>query len=540
MVAPLSTPSRDMPPAGWGNPSARTGLPPHAATWLRAELGLTAGTSRAPGPVQVSPSTLPEAARAALVAVLGAEQLLLADDARLLRAAGKSYLDLVAMRSGAVRAPDAVALPGTAEQVRGVLAVCARHGLTVVPFGGGTSVVGGVSPLGAAPVLSLDLRRLDRLLSVDPVSLTAVFEPGVRGPAAEALLAAHGLTLGHFPQSFEYATIGGFAATRSAGQASSGYGRFDEMVLGLVLQTPAGELRLGRGAATAAGPSLLGLAVGSEGVFGVITEVTVRVRRIPESGRYEAFFFKTWEDGLAALRSMEQAGISPDVARLSDPDETRVQLTLAGSGGLKSLLGKAFLSRRGYRPGCLAILGWDGPAASVTARRKAVLPLLRARGGMSVGTTIGEKWRHGRYAGPYLRDDLLDAGALVETLETSALWSQLPTTWSAVRTALATELPGAVVMCHVSHLYPQGASLYFTVLSTQSEADPVGQWQAAKDAASHALVATGATITHHHAVGADHRPFMADEVGALGVEVLRAVKSVLDPTGILNPGKLIP
>ena len=539
MAAPHSTPSRDMPPAGWGDPAARTGLPPHAAAWLRAEIGLTARVS-VPSPVQVAPSHLPEAARLALTEVVGAEHLLLTDDARLLRAAGKSYLDLVAMRSGAVAAPDAVALPGTAEQVRDLLAVCALHRLTVVPFGGGTSVVGGVSPLGPGPVVSLDVRRLDRLLSVDPVSLVAVFEPGVRGPDAEALLAAHGLTLGHFPQSFEYATIGGFAATRSAGQASSGYGRFDEMVLGLVLQTPAGELRLGRGAATAAGPSLLGLAVGSEGAFGVITEVTVRVRRTPEAGRYEAFFFKTWEDGLAALRAMEQAGISPDVARLSDPDETRVQLTLAGSGGLKGLLGKAFLSRRGYRPGCLAILGWDGPAASVTARRKAVLPVLRSRGAMSVGTTIGGRWKHGRYAGPYLRDDLLDAGALVETLETSALWSQLPTTWSAVRAAVTAKLPGAVVMCHVSHLYPQGASLYFTVLSARSETDPVGQWQAAKDAACHALVATGATITHHHAVGADHRPFMTDEVGALGVEVLRAVKSVLDPTGILNPGKLIP
>ena len=534
-----TTPVRDMPPVGWGDPDRRTGLPPQAAAWLQAEIGLPVAPA-SPGPVRVTASTLGDLSLAALICAVGPEHVLLEDPARLLRAAGKSYLDLVRMRSGSVGAPDAVVLPGTAAEVRAVLAACAAHGLTVVPFGGGTSVVGGVSPVGPSPVVSLDLRRMDRLLSVDPVSLTAVFEPGVRGPGAEALLAAHGLTLGHFPQSFEYATIGGFAATRSAGQASSGYGRFDEMVLGLVVQTPAGELRLGRGAASAAGPDLLGLMLGSEGAFGVITEVTVRVRPKPKSGRYEAFFFKTWEDGLAALRALEQAGLAPDVARLSDPDETRVQLTLAGTGGLKGRLGRKVLSARGYATGCLAILGWDGTTASIADRRKVVLPVLKSRGAMSVGTSIGERWKHGRYDGPYLRDDLLDAGALVETLETSALWSQLPATWAAVRTALSAQLPGCVVMCHVSHLYPQGASLYFTVLAAQSTTDPVTQWQNAKDAAGHALVASGATITHHHAVGADHRPWMTDEVGALGVEVLKAVKAVLDPTGMLNPGKLIP
>jgi alkyldihydroxyacetonephosphate synthase len=271
--------------------------------------------------------------------------------------------------------------------------------------------------------------------------------------------------------------------------------------------------------------------VGSEGAFGVITEVTLRVRRLPAVKRYEGFFFRSWADGVAAMRAMEQAGVAPDVARLSDPDETRVQLALSGASRVQ----RTYLRAR--RASCFAVFGWEGDAASVSLRRKASLSVVR--GAIGVGTSAGDKWEHGRYDGPYLRDDLLDEGVLVETLETSARWSSLLDTHSAVRTALAEALPGAIVMCHVSHLYRQGASLYFTVIGRQSD-DPVKQWQRAKDAACDAIVAAGATITHHHAVGTDHRAWMTDEVGPLGVEVLRSVKALLDPAGILNPGKLIP
>lgn len=525
--------------AGWGEAARRPGLPPHALAWLRREIGLGAASQPVPlTDVRLSPPALPAPARAALEAVA---QLRDDDETRVRHAAGRSYLDLLHLRAGEVVGPDAVVLPANADEVAAVLAVCVEHGVAVVPFGGGTSVVGGVAPLRgkAEAVVSLDLCRLDRLLSVDAESLTAVFQPGVRGPAAEALLAPYGLTLGHYPQSHEYASLGGYAATRSAGQASTGYGRFDDLVLGAVLTTPAGPLRLGRGAATAAGPSLLGLAVGSEGAFGVLTELTLRVRPLPETTRYEGLFFRTWQEGRTALRRLEQQRLAPDVARLSDPDETRVSLALAGSGGLKGRVGRAVLAARGYRGGCLAVLGWEG--AGIDARRKAARHVLRETGAFAVGTAVGERWRAGRFDAPYLRDDLLDAGVLVETLETSATWSRLDETREAVRAALATALSATppVVMCHVSHLYPQGASLYFTVLSRRAVLDPVGQWERAKAAASAALVAQGATITHHHAVGVDHAAYLVDEVGALGVDVLRAVKSVLDPTGVMNPGKLV-
>ena len=532
----------DLSPLGWGDPSRRTGLPAHAAAWLRGELGPAAPTLPA-GTPSLRPSALSDGARGALAAAVGAEHVRTDDDARLLRAAGRSYVDLLRLRDGGpVDAPDAVVLPVDAAQVGEVLRVCADEGVAVVPFGGGTSVVGGVSPLrGRFPaVVALDVRRMDRLVDVDEEARTATFEPGVRGPAAEQLLGSYGLTLGHFPQSYEHASLGGYAATRSAGQASTGYGRFDDLVVALELQTPAGPLRLGRGAATAAGPDLLGLALGSEGAFGVVTSVTVKVRPQPAVRRYDGAFFRTWEQGCVALRELEQERVAPDVARLSDPDETRAQLALAGSGGLKGRVGRTVLALRGYRGGCLAVLGWEGSAAGVEARRKASLQVAKRHGALVVGSSVGERWEHGRYDGPYLRDDLLDAGYLVETLETSATWSRLHATHAAVRAALAASLPGAIVMCHVSHLYAHGASLYFTVLAARSADDPVGQWTRAKASACDAIVTSGATITHHHAVGTDHRDWMTAEVGALGVEVLRAVKATLDPAGILNPGKLIP
>ncbi|MCW2598630.1 MAG: flavoprotein [Frankiales bacterium] len=513
----------DMVHAGWGDPARRTGLPPAAASWLQSQVGVGARSQPVPLDEAAVPASRLSAGQLEALRASGAT-VLVDDAARARRAAGRSYLDLLSLRSGAFAAPDAVVLP-TAGQVGEVLRACAAAGIAVVPFGGGTSVVGGVAPLAGelSAVIALDLRQLDSLLSLSEEDLTATFEPGLRGPAAEALLNARGFTLGHFPQSYEHATIGGYAATRSAGQASTGYGRFDANVLGLTVETPAGPLTLGRGAATAAGPGLLQLFVGSEGAFGVITSVTLRIRRLPAVKRYDAWLVRSWEDGIAALRRLEQQGVVPDVARLSDVDETSVNLRLSAPRPVQLLA----------RGRCLLVLGWEGSASSVSARRKAAsirgIPLPGA----------GAKWEHGRYAGPYLRDDLLDAGFLVETLETSASWSSLLTTWAAVRTALSDALGSCVVMCHVSHLYSQGASLYFTVLAAQSSS-PVAQWQRAKEAASAALVATGATITHHHAVGFDHRPWMSEEIGPLGVCVLRAVKDVLDPTGILNPGKLIP
>jgi alkyldihydroxyacetonephosphate synthase len=496
-----------MTPVGWGDPARRKGLPPAAASWLARQVG-TAGPSAPQAAAPLPPSRLSPEQLAGLRAT-GAE-IDLSDESRIARAAGRSYLDLLSLRSGAFRVPDAVVRP-TAEQVAAVL----RCGVPLVPFGGGTSVVGGVTPP-TTPGVALDLSRLDRMLALSEEDRTAVLEAGLAGPAAEALLTARGWTLGHFPQSFEHATIGGFAATRSAGQASTGYGRFDALVVAMTVETPAGRLVLG-GSPTAAGPSLLQLFLGSEGAFGVITSVTVRIKPLPAVRRYDAWLVRSWEDGIEQLRELEQSGVVPEVARLSDVSETALSLRLSAPT----------LVRRLARGRCLLVLGWEGTAGSVKQRRR------RMRGIPLPGA--GDTWEHGRYQGPYLRDDLMDAGFLVETLETSAPWSQLLTVHAAVRDALTEALGRCVVMCHVSHLYPHAASLYFTVLASAER-----EWQPAKDAACRALLASGATITHHHAVGTDHRPWLSAEIGELGVDILRAVKQVVDPDGILNPGKLIP
>ncbi|HEX6247818.1 MAG TPA: FAD-binding oxidoreductase, partial [Nocardioidaceae bacterium] len=361
------------------------------------------------------------------------------------------------------------------------------------------------------------------------VSRTAELAAGLLGPQAEALLAEHDLTLGHFPQSFEYASIGGFAATRSSGQASAGFGRFDAMVVGLRVATPIGTLELGTSPANAAGPDLRQLVLGSEGAFGVITSITVRVRPAPRVTRYEAWRFDTFTEGAAALRLLVQDQVAPTVLRLSDEAETAINLARPDEVGGETA------------GGCLMVTGYEGTQEYVDRTHAAVTGRLAALGGTPLGEEPGQAWARGRFHGPYLRDSLLDVGVLVETLETATFWSRIPELHAAVKGALEASLEGhsPIVLCHISHVYETGASLYFTVAAKQ-DADPLAQWARAKAAASDAMVAAGATITHHHAVGRDHLPWLAEEVGPVGVEILRAVKQRLDPAGVLNPGVLVP
>jgi alkyldihydroxyacetonephosphate synthase len=508
--------------SGWGDPGAGPSLPAHAEALLRDELGVSGGVVSRPvalADVTLPPSALTARARERLTAVAEVRD---DHEARVLRCRGKSYLDLLAQRAGdCASAPDAVVIPG---DVQAVLRICAEEGIAVVPFGGGTSVVGGLAGLRGPydALVSLDLGRLDRVLGVDASSLTAVFEPGIRLPEADRALRGAGLKLGHVPQSYEWASVGGCVATRSAGQASTGHGRIDANVLGLDLVTPSGPLHTLDIAATAAGPDLRALVVGSEGALGVITRVALRVHPLQESVHHEGWAFPSFAEGADALRRLEQAGLAPDIARLSDEEETRLSVARAGTGRL----GRTLLGGR-----CLLVLGWEGR----TGRRRAVATRLLRWGGIPLGSKPGHAWAASRFAGPYLRDDLLDRGVLVETLETATSWSNLAHLYDTVRRIFE----GAHVGCHVSHLYPTGASLYFTILAAQ-EPDPVAQWRALKARARDALASAGGTLTHHHAIGHDHAPWLRREIGDLGVNLLRTLKSHCDPAGIMNPGKLLP
>jgi alkyldihydroxyacetonephosphate synthase len=511
---------------------------------LRERVGELQPSPRAPelGDFDLSAAEpLPQA----LIDAVGEENVFTAAEDRIRHATGCGYRDLARLRSGRLeQAPDAVLLPVDAEVVKRVLAVCATEGVAVVPFGGGTSVVGGVEPLRGSHdrLISLDLARLQGV-EVDVRSLTARLGAGLRGPEAEAELAKHGLVLGHYPQSFEYATIGGFAATRSAGQASSGYGRFDSLVSSVRLIAPAAELSTLETPHTAAGPALRELVIGSEGIFGVIPDVTVRVRPAPRQRRYEAWIAESFEAGTEIVRALAQGSGLPDVIRVSDEEETEVSLALSGPRGVAASLLGGYLGLRRRRGGSLIILGFEGEEDSVARRRALSVRELHKGGAVYLGQSAGRSWEHGRYQGPYLRDTLMKMGAIVETLETSQTWSGLGALHAAVggaiRDSLAVQGTPGLAFCHLSHAYPDGASLYFTFIARSRQGEEIEQWQRVKQAASEAIVANGATITHHHAVGHDHAPYMEAEVGETGLDVLRAIKDQLDPTGIMNPGKLL-
>jgi alkyldihydroxyacetonephosphate synthase len=535
---PAHPAGRDLAWWGWGSAEHPRALPSGALDLLGAELGPLEPAPAAPD--AELPAPRPVAALEGVVALRADHE------ARRAHAAGKSYPDLVRMRSGRPgRAPDAVAAPASPAEVGAVLRACAAAGIAVVPFGGGTSAVGGVDPLagGHTAVVALDLGALDRLEDVDARSGVAVLGAGLRLPEAEALLSRHGLTLGHTPQSYEYATVGGCVATRSAGQASTGYGRIDELVAGLHAVAPAGELRFAPRPPSAAGPDLRELVVGSEGTLAVVCSAALRVRPAPGRVRREGWSFPTLTAGLEAFRVLEQGGDAPDVARLSDAEETRISLAQGGRSRAVRALG-GYRRLRGHADGCLAILGWEGEGETIARRRGRAADVARRWGGVALGAGPGRAWARGRFSAPYLRDALLDAGVMVETLETAATWSRLEALHAAVggalHDALASRGTPPIVMCHVSHLYPVGASLYFTFLARREAGAELAQWRAAKQAASEAIVAAGATITHHHAVGTDHAGWMRAEVGETGLALLRAAKRELDPDGILNPGKLTP
>jgi alkyldihydroxyacetonephosphate synthase len=539
------TPRRDVKWWGWGDPAVEPSLDTEALGVLRDRIG-----ALQPWPLEraLEDFELPaaESLPQALVDAVGDENVFTSDEDRLRHAVGRGYVDLARLRNGALEvAPDAVVMPRSASALQRILEICAAEGVAVVPFGGGTSVVGGVEPLRGSHgrLISLDLGAL-RDIVVDERSLTARLGAGLRGPEAEAALARFGLTLGHFPQSFEYATIGGFAATRSAGQASSGYGRFDALVSSVRMLAPAGEISTLETPHTAAGPALRELVIGSEGALGVIPDVTVRVQPAPGVRRYEAWIAESFDAGTEIVRGLAQGPGLPEIIRVSDEEETEGTLALNGPRGISGRLFDGYLGVRHRRGGALVIVGFEGDEESTARRRALTVRALRSGGAAYLGQSAGSSWEHGRYQGPYLRDTLMEMGAMVETLETSHTWSRYHELHEAVGTAIREALEGqgtpGLVFCHLSHAYADGASLYFTFISRARRGDELEQWAAVKRAACEAIVAHGGTITHHHAVGRDHAPYMEAEVGEMGLEMLRAVKEQLDPAGVMNPGKLLP
>lgn len=533
---------------GWGEAAHPAMLDAGALAMLAERLG---DCGLAMPPVALEHVKLPEpqlasADIAALERVLGADGVSTAHADRVHHAAGRGYLDLVRLRQGEpVGAPDAVARVQSHEQILELLSVCSKQGIAVVPFGGGTSVVGGVEPLRGEhhAVIALELASLSGVHDLDRESMSVTADAGMRVAELERELSATGLTLGHFPQSFEYVSLGGCAATRSAGQASTGYGRFEDLVLGLRAATPAGAIDLRVLPASAAGPDLRQLILGSEGTLGVIDRLSLRVRPHPPMSLYQGLLFGDFQSGAQALRRLVQEGAAPTLARLSDLSETELTLRLA-SGGIKHALRKLYFAARGRQEGCLAILGFEGDPEQVHLAWRHARIRAREHGAIVLGQGAGEAWRASRFSAPYMRDELLTHGVMVETLETATTWSNLHTLKAAVSAAIEQALGSCgtrgIVGCHISHLYETGASLYFTFIARMLRDEQERQWRAVKDAVGAAIVAGGGTITHHHAIGRDHSAWLRQEIGESGIAALAAVKQELDPAGVMNPGKLLP
>ena len=541
--------------AGFKNPIAAR---EDVWTWLAAELGmpsLLATPARPLEGIELPASQLDAAVRGQLVTILGEDRVRDSKYERAFHALGRSYHDLLRLRAGDLStAPDVVLYPRATEEVLSVLACAAAANIAIVPFGGGTSVVGGVTgargPFRA--VATLDLSGMDQIRHIDTESLTATADAGIYGPALEQGLNTRNFTLGHFPQSFEFSTLGGWIAHRGAGQQSLRYGRPQDWLVSLKLATPRGLLTTEDFPASAAGPRLTDLAVGSEGTFGIVTEATMRVRETPAVKDYRGWLFHDFASGTSAIQNAVQGGLPAAMLRLSDATETNFYRAFGAIGerpGLRDRLTNLYLgARRFTESAALLIVGFEGAPQLVIEGHNRFARMARDMMALDAGRSPGKRWYEGRFHGPYIRDPMMDRGVGVDTLETATRWGNIDALYTAVKAAIEKAVsetvprPGAngIVMCHISHAYQTGASLYFTIIFPRALDGELAQWRAIKTAASDAIAACGGTISHHHGVGEDHLPWIEQEKGALGIDVLRAIKHALDPKGILNPGKLIP
>lgn len=524
---------------GWGGETEDHPLSARAHGFITERIGAAAPAQSA---------TREAALRAVGVSRLPASTLFATDAAtRLDHAFGQSTPDWIAMRSGRVGCcADGVAFPASHDEAAAALEEARRVGAIVIPYGGGTSVVGHLRvPEGDRPVVNVSLEKLASLQALDLVNLTAKFGAGTPGPAIEAALATQNLTLGHYPQSFELSTAGGWVVTRSSGQQSLRYGRIEQLFHGGRLATPSGDLKVGGLPASSAGPDLREAVLGSEGRLGLLTDVTLRVRPRAAYEKFHAIFFPDWRTGFEAVRELAQASVALSMLRYSNQAETETQLALVeGHEGALTWLAR-YLRFRGVGEGaCMLLAGVTGSEREARHARADLSDIARRHRGVAVGTAIGRAWAKNRFRGPYLRNGLWDAGIAVETVETCVPWSGAGAMLAAIegagRASLAAEGERVHVFTHLSHVYRQGCSVYTTFVYRLA-ADPdanLARWLGIKTAASQAVVAGSGTISHQHGVGIDHMPWLPAEKGELGMALLRASARELDPTGMMNPGKL--
>ncbi len=544
---------------GWGHEDVTfdDSTKPELWPYLKRELGVD--EIRWEKPVAFEDVTLPEqknneAFLAAIRAGLGDGQVVDDKKSRLVHAAGKSFRDLWLMRHGQVQfAPDCVVYPDTEEDVALVVRAAHEHGVVLVPFGGGSNIAGCLVPSdrGGRMVVSLDMCRMHRVLEVDRYSLTARIQPGVYGQHLEDQLAEHGVTLGHFPDSFLHSTLGGWVATRSAGMQSDIYGKIEDMVISLRMVTPSGTIITRTVPKSSNGIDIKHLCIGSEGILGVITEVVVQVHHKPEKEDWYGWLFPDFKSGLDAIHECHRGDCMPTVTRLNDPKKTALSFAFKHpKTGIKDKIAKAFkwyignVKKINFNQCCLMVVKYEGTPQAFNRIKNRVTAIYKKHRGVCLGAEPGRSFAKVKFDFPHLRDYVMDRSIMADVSETATTWDNLRTLHESgladVEQAIKDTGVDAWVGCHLSHSYRTGASLYFTFGCLQREGREIEQYLYVKKAAEDAFMKNGGTLSHHHAVGTEHLPWVEEDLSPTGLKAVKALKAGLDPNDIMNPGKIIP
>jgi alkyldihydroxyacetonephosphate synthase len=543
---------------GWGDVEVDFNSDAHPGFWpfAKSALGIEREIPPTP-PLALDAVQLPEAIvnprfLAELISALETNQVCDSRYERVVHAYGKGFRDLFRLRRGSAEgAPDLVVYPESENDVLVTLRAAAHHDVMVIPFGGGSNISGCLERMETRRMaVSLDMRRMRRVLAVDAESFTARAEAGVFGPDLEEQLGVHGMTLGHFPDSFLHSTLGGWIATRSAGMQSDKYGKIEDMVIALRMVTPEGVLATRTVPKSSNGIDVNHLCIGSEGTLGVITEATLQVHPRPESRLVPAYLFPEFEAGLQAMRECVRKECMPSMVRLNDPDKTALSLAFKPPSSrlsqAASKIFKRYLQVKGFDlpRACLMLTSFEGRGTDVTRQSRQVDAIYRKFGGVSLGASSGRSFEATKYDFPHIRDFLLERDATTDVSETATVWSNILPLYQATMKAIRDGVLESGVPpwsgCHISHTYRSGASLYFTFGFMQQRGHEMEQYLNVKRAAQQSFIDGGATLSHHHAVGTEHLPWLSADISPLGVKAIAAIKHGLDPDNIMNPGRLQP
>lgn len=541
---------------GWGNPETHfySFQDEPVKSWISDKFGLELTdkkmTERSLSDVTVTESKISQDCIQQFQDLLGPESVLTDKESRAFFSSGRSYRDLIRMRSMQVHdAPDIVLRPKSTDEIEKIMLLASRHKMALIPFAGGSSVVGGLDPLTGAQRLTgaVDLTRINQIESFDKESQLVTVGAGIFGPELESWLNERGYTLGHFPQSFEFSTVGGWVCARSSGQNSIKYGSFDKIVTGLSMVSPQGTLKTVSVPNMACGPDLRQLVIGSEGTFGFVTSCTLQIKPCPEVKKYTMYLFQSFSDAKLAARLITQSESRPAMIRVSDEEESETLMALRdrngqNNGKIVKQVAKWWIGKKGFdlKKSSLLLLGFEGSSPDTKHQEKLAMNAIEGISFQSLGSGSGQQWLKDRFFLPYARDTFMDAGLLVDTFETVTHWHHVDHLYQHIRNRVSevckAKKVSFTIFCHLSHLYSTGTSLYFTIICNES-GDALEQWNEIKAAASNAVIEAGGPISHHHGVGTDHKPYLTS--GTLEKTLLKKMKETFDPEGLMNPGKLL-